>query len=507
MSPRLADLADNRIDPWSHDEQAIRLGSPLLVDTYHITQLAFFFEQGLHKSEGIHDFFARVPILGSYLFVAGLSRTLKQIRNFHFNEEELFQVETRFPEIADNAFLSFLEDFRFRGDIWAVPQGQLVFGQNEPILKVIGNLLEGWYLETMIMAEMNSALADATNATHFVHAAGDLPVVDFGLRRAKSDGAKILGAENVLMGGVVATSNVAAGIALDAPLSGTMSHENIQIGTSYRGGEKNAFKEYIRFAVKRNLKLILLIDTYNSVRGAKNAIIAMQELSEELGVHIKAEAVRIDSGDLYEQAVKVRALDPEREWFDYIFPTNNLDPLKIADIIEKDKQTGLIRGFGAGTNLLNPPEVVGGVYKLSAQKHDGKWWQPSLKMSDDVDKTTLPGNKQLWRCLDERGMYVKDVLCLGSDPVPEGDFFPLLEPVMREGHILIDHESIDTVRRRGLENLGRLPEKYRAYKSREVFPVRLSPGLIDMREKFIAHMEEQFAAEVRDDHQTQCRRG
>ncbi len=236
-------------DYWETDHQAVRLGSPFPVDFYHLNQLHTFWRLGAADYEAVHDYFARRTVLGSYLYIMGLEQVLKQVHNLRFTPDDLDHIRLTYPELADEDFLAYLEEFRFRGDIWAMPEGQLGFGQNEPIIKVVSNLLEGWYLETMIMEVMNGAIGYATNATHFILSAGGRPVVDFGLRRTSGDGAKVESVRSVLGAGVAGTSNVQAARNLFGTAKralGTMSHEAIQIGTILHGGdEKEAFKDYI----------------------------------------------------------------------------------------------------------------------------------------------------------------------------------------------------------------------------------------------------------------------
>ena len=479
---------DNRIYAYEYDEEQTRLGSPFAVDVYHIRQLAIYFKLGLGNVEAVHDYFARKTILGSYLCIAGVERVLKYLYNFRFRCEDIEKFKLSFPDLADEAFIRYLEDFRFRGDVWAMPEGQLCFGQNEPIIKIKSNWLEGWFMETIVMDNMNGSTGFATNATHFVQSARGLPVVDFGMRRASGDGAKISPTRSVYIGGIDATSNVEAFINLGIPNSGTMSHEAIQVSMLIYGSEEKAFEMYIEEAIKQDNKLVLLVDTTNDIeQGAKNAIRALQKVSAKLGKKIKADAFRIDSGDLYEEAKKIRALDPEKEWFDGIFLTNDLGPEEIARILELDKD-GIITGFGAGTKLLNLLEVVGGVYKVSAIKFDGVW-NDTLKISGSADKTTLPGDKTVYRRFDENGMMAEDIICLASEDRPEGRCIELLQKMMENGKIIINPISLQDIRLFSMSRRAKLPDKFRKYRGKEVFPVRISPALDKLRAEEVIKME------------------
>lgn len=478
----------NRTYAYEYDEEQTRLGSPFAVDVYHIRQLAIYFRLGLGNVEAVHDYFARKTALGSYLCIAGVERVVKYLHSFRFRGEDIDKFKTSFPDLADDAFIRYLEDFRFRGDLWAMPEGELCFGQNEPIIKIKGNWLEGWFMETIIMDNMNGSTGYATNATHFVNSARGLPVIDFGLRRASGDGAKISPTRSAYIGGINATSNVEASINLGIPKSGTMSHEAIQVTMLIYGSEEKAFEMYIREAIKQDNKLVLLVDTTGDIeQGARNAIRALRTVSAQLGRKIKADAFRIDSGDLYEEARKIRALDPEKEWFEGIFLTNDLGPEEIAAILKKDID-GIITGFGAGTKLLNLPEVVGGVYKVSAIGIDGIW-NDTLKISGSADKTTLPGDKTVYRRFDPQGLMVEDIICLASEDKPGDDYSELLVKMMAKGEIVSDFISLQNIRAYGMSRISKLPQKFKKYREKEVFPVRISPALARMREEEIRKME------------------
>lgn len=480
---------------WDYDEQQTKLGNPFGVDLYHLKQLAIFWHMGA-REEAIHDYFVRNTVYGSYLFVTGLERFLKYAKNLCFGEKEISAFKARYPVLASEGFQEYLWNFSFKGDVWAMPEGQIAFGQNEPIIKIRSDWLQGWFLETIVMSIMNSDISYATNAAHFVSAAEGRPVIDFGLRRAMGDGAKISASRAVYAGGVTATSNVAASFNLDIPASGTMSHEAIQYGVLRYGSEKEAFKAYIRQALALDEELSLLIDTFESVQGAKNAVGAMKEVGEEIGGTVHAKSFRIDSGDLYGEALKIRAIDPDKEWFEGIFLTNDLDPISIRDIAQKDASKKIITGFGAGTKLLNPPQVVGGVYKLSAIMIDDVW-KPSMKTTNDRSKMTLPGDKEVYRYIDDDGNYENDVICLAGEIPTGNDRFPVLEKVMSEGEIIASASSLSQIQIRGRENLSKLSAVYKDYEGKERFPVMISPELEALQNEMIKDEERRRKEQTR----------
>lgn len=476
-------------DYWQQDIQRVRLGSPFLVDYYHLNQL-FAYYRSAGAFEAVHDYFARKTVLGSYLYVMGLEQVLKQLSNLCFTEDDIEFIRATYPDLAEEDFLAYLRQFRFRGDVWAVPEGQLVFGQNEPILKIKSNLLEGWFIESMIMAAMNGSINYATCASHFVNSARGVPLIDFSLRRTAGDGAKVDSVRSVLGAGIVGTSNVQAARNLFGTKRralGTMSHEAIQLGTlMHDGDEKEAFKDYIRGAWERKEEMVLLIDTFDTIEGAKHAIAALEEVGKEYNVQLRAKALRIDSGDLYADALSVRALDPDKKWFAGIFLTNDLTPRTIARIMELDRKNRIITGFGVGTNLTNPPSVVGGVYKLSALKVKGAW-QNTMKITGSLDKTTLPGDKVVYR-VTANGRFKKDIIQLADEPLPYGDCFPLLQKVMEKGKVIVEPRSLEEIAAFGRENLEKLPDKYKKYQGTEVFPVHITGGIWDLQQAIMKRM-------------------
>lgn len=459
---------------WRYDEQKTRLGDPLVADQYHFRQARTIFLEGNHENFTIHDYLIRKTSFGSYLLVSGIERVIKNLRNLRFTEEDIEGVKlvdplSAKPEAED--YLEYLRNLKFKGDLWVVQEGDVVF-PNEPIIRIEGNWLETWIIESMILKSMNYASLVATYASQVVTAAKGRSVADFGLRRSPGDGAGIDSARAAFIGGAQSTSNVRAAVNLDIKASGTMSHEFVQGYSVLAGSEVNAF---VIFGKRNPDSRIYLLDTFDVARGVENAIKATEIIGEP------AKAVRIDSGNLGELAKMVRGMDREKKKFTGIILTSDLDVARIKEILDANVP---VTGFGIGTKMTAPsnPSALGGVYKLVAIKK-GKELVPTLKISGDAEKTTLPGKKNIWRGKQD-GKFIGDVIALVEEKKPDRNFEPVLVRAIRKGKLLMAPRSLEDIQRFARENISMLPEKC-VKVIPDPYPVKISKKLRDLRQRLI----------------------
>jgi len=467
---------------WNYDEQKTRLGDPIR-DKYHDAQARTIFAEGDHKRFTVHDYFIRKTPFGSYLLVAGTERVLKHLYNYRFTEEDIEAVKIVDPLSAlpkHEDYLEYLRKLRFRGNIRAIREGDLAF-PNEPIIRVEGNWLETWIIESLILKSMNYASLVATYASRIAIVARGVPIADFGLRRSPGDGAGIVSTRSAFIGGMINTSNVRAAINLGIPVSGTMSHEFVQAYTIITGSEVNAF---VIFGKHNPDNRIYLIDTYDTIQGAKSAMKASEIIGEP------ANALRIDSGNLAELAVMVRELDKAKEKFTGIILTSDLD----VQLINQIMNTGTpVTGFGVGTKMTAPenPPALGGVYKLSALEVDGEII-PTIKISGDEIKTTLPGRKNIWRRTAGE-QIVGDIIALDNEGKPNEKYEPVLVQMMKGGNtrrskMLVKPGKLQDIQAFARENIAMLPKEFRRIENPALYPVRISDDLKNLQRKMISEI-------------------
>ncbi|MEA2098409.1 MAG: nicotinate phosphoribosyltransferase [Patescibacteria group bacterium] len=468
---------------WEYDEQKTRPGDPLIADQYHFRQARTIFAKGDQERFTVHDYFIRKTPFGSYLLVAGIERVLKHLYNYRFTEEDIEAVKiidplSALPEYEE--YLEYLRKLRFKGNIWAIREGDLAF-PNEPIIRVEGNWLETWIIESAILKAMNYASLIATYASQTMEVAQGKPVADFGLRRSPGDGAGIVSTRSAFIGGMINTSNVRAAINLGIPVSGTMSHEFVQAYSLIAGSEVSAF---IIFGRHNPDNRIYLVDTYDTIQGAKNAMRASEIIGEP------ANALRIDSGNLAELAIMVRELDRAKKKFTGIILTSDLDIQLLGQIVNAGTPA---TGFGVGTKMTAPenPPALGGVYKLSALEVDGEII-PTIKISGDEIKTTLPGEKTVWRKTDS-GQISGDIITLASEGKPDGKYEPVLVQMMKGGKtrrskMLVEPQSLQDIQVFARKNVATLPLEYRKADNPALYPVRISNNLKNLRRRTISEI-------------------
>lgn len=430
----------------------------MLLDLYELTMCASYYEHKRFEPASFDLFVRKLPPNRSYLLFAGLEQALLFIEKMHFREEHIeFLKKYGFK---DN-FLDYLRNFRFTGDVWAIPEGTVVF-PNEPLIRVTAPIIEAQLLETFLLNTINFQTTIASKAARVVTAAKGRPVIEFGLRREHGVDAGIKAARASYIAGCIGTSNVLAGMLYGIPIFGTMAHSFIM----FFSDELEAFRAFSHTFPDRST---LLIDTFDVIKGAKNAILVAKELETK---GFKLRGVRIDSGDLVSLSKAVRKMLRENG-FDYvqILASGDLDEYKIEDLLEKGAEIDI---FGVGTKLGTSADrpYVDIIYKLCERMTpDGKF-KPIMKLSEG--KVTLPGRKQVFRVKDAQGYFIKDIIALEDEKI---DGEPLLVKVVDRGKIIYDFPSLEKIRERALDNLSRLPEKYKRLKNPAKYPVKLSPNL------------------------------
>jgi nicotinate phosphoribosyltransferase len=427
----------------------------LLTDLYELTMAQSYFRER-HNERATFDLFVRtLPPRRGFLVAAGLDTVLDYLEGVRFSADAVAYLRTL--RLFDEPFLEYLRTFAFTGDVRAIPEGELFFPP-EPILEVTGPLIEAQLVETFLLNQINCQTMMATKAARVVLAADGRPVVDFSPRRDHGTDAAMKAARCSYLAGCAGTSNALAGMVYGLPVYGTMAHSYIM---SY-DEELDAFRAYARTFPDACL---LLIDTYDTVQGARNAAIVAAELRDR-GHRFRG--VRLDSGDLLDLSRKVRrVLDDAGAQDAQIFASGDLNEDKIRALVDAGAP---IDAFGVGTEMGTSYDApaVGGVYKLV---EDARGYH--VKRS--AGKATLPGRKQIWRLTRDEEI-AGDVVALHDEPAPgDGEWRPVLIEVMREGRAAA-RESLDTARRRCRDQLAGLPPALRALNG-AAYPVRRSPRL------------------------------
>lgn len=441
----------------------------LFTDFYELTMCAAYFDNKNFEVATFDLFIRRLPENRSYFLFAGLEEALGYLQSIKFTEEHLSYLKKQgFKE----DFLEYLRTFKFTGEVWAVPEGTLVF-PNEPLLRITAPIIEAQLVETFLLNSINLQTMIATKAGRVVNAADGKAVIEFGLRREPGIDGGMKVARSSYIAGCKGTSNVLAGMAYDIPVFGTMAHSFIM---SYPK-EIDAFRA---FAKTFPNKSTLLIDTYDDIAGAEKAVIVAKEL-EAKGIRLGG--VRIDSGNLAESSKKVRKiLDDNGLSFAKIFVSGDLDEYKIIDLLKADAP---IDSFGVGTKMGTSADrpYLDCIYKLcETQTADGKF-APIMKLSKD--KITLPGRKQVYRFTNGDDTYKKDTITLADEPAV-GE--PLLVKVMANGKLTIKLPTLEEIRTYAAQNMMKLPTKYKVLTNAPTYPVELSQKLQELTETLKAQI-------------------
>ena len=450
----------------------------LFADYYELTMGKADFDSG-NNAICTENYFVRFIPQGEYMIAAGLEQVIHYILNLRFTDADLkwLKESKPTPDMSDD-FLDYLRHFKFDGDVYAVPEGTPVFA-NEPLINVTGKSIDIQIFETYLLNMMNFQTLVATKTARIVHAARGRICFDFGARRAHGRDAGILAARASFIGGAAGTSLVIAGQYFNIPYVGTTAHKFIMD----RPSELAAFRDYAKSFPHNTL---LLIDTYDTIQGAKNACIVGQEMKAR-GAQLRG--VRLDSGDLLALSKAVREIFDDAGLNDVqIFASNDLDEFQIDKLLAAGAP---IDGFGVGTRLatganFNPltgeggPSALPGVYK-HVERIEGEKVTFTMKLSEDTGKSTLPSRKQLHRLYDDDGNYIEDVISLWDENLQDSE--PLLVPVILKGELVYSFPDMAAMQATAKTELARLPKPYKKLMKAEKYPVVLSPGLEDLLEE------------------------
>ncbi|MFW6163718.1 MAG: nicotinate phosphoribosyltransferase [Planctomycetota bacterium] len=439
----------------------------LATDLYELTMAAGYFRAGLDEPASFELFVRDMPPHRSYLLVAGLEQAVHYLRRLRFPGKTIDYLRQQevFAHVEPE-FFEYLREFRFGGDVDAMPEGTVAFA-DEPLLQVTAPLIQAQIVETYLLATVNFQTLVATKASRVVAAAQGRPVVDFGTRRAHGPQAGLAAARAAYIGGCAGTSNVLAGYEMGIPIFGTQAHSWVMSFDS----EAQAFQAYFDVFPEHTT---LLLDTYDTLEAARKATVFGPSLS----------GVRLDSGKLASLSRRTRRILDEAGMTDTrILASGDLNEYRIESLLKQDAQ---IDGFGVGTDLVTSRDApaLGGVYKLVEQQRGGRD-VPRLKASSG--KGTYPGKKQVRRLADRRGRYRRDVVCLAAEEDCEGR--ALLIPILRDGRRVQPLPALDAIRGRAARDLQLLPPRCRRLHDPEAYPVEASNALRKLRDEIIEQIE------------------
>ena len=392
----------------------------LLTDLYELTMMQGYFKEKDANETVIFDMFYRTnPHGNGFAICAGLEQVIEYIRDLRFDGSDIEYLGSL--GIFEEDFLEYLRDFRFTGDIYAIPEGTIVFPR-EPLVKVIAPIMQAQLVETALLNIINHQSLIATKTERIVYAAKGDGVMEFGLRRAQGPDAGIYGARAAVIAGCVGTSNVLTGQMFGVPVKGTHAHSWIMSFPD----EYTAFKTYADLYPNA---CILLVDTYDTLRsGVPNAIRVFKEMREK-GIDLKGYGIRLDSGDLAYLTKKARKMLDDAGFEDAIISaSSDLDEYLIDSL---KTQGAAITSWGVGTNLITSKDnpAFGGVYKLAAVMGDDGTFIPKIKLSENSEKITNPGNKTVYRVYDADGMIKADLIALADETYDESQPLLLFDPV------------------------------------------------------------------------------
>lgn len=391
----------------------------LLMDFYELTMAGGYFEKGYADKVGVFDmFFRKIPDGAGFAIMAGLEQFCNIIDELHFSKEDVEYL--RCKKCFSEGFLDYLLHFKFHCNIWAVKEGTPIF-PGEPIVTVEGPAIEAQLIETLLLVTFNHQSLICTKTNRIVRAAAQRPVMEFGSRRAQGYDAAVLGARAAYIGGVAGTACVMADRLYGIPALGTMAHSWVQMFPS-------EYEAFVNYAELYPDNCVLLVDTYSVVKsGVPNAIRVFDEILKPLGIRPKG--IRIDSGDIAYLSKKARKLLDAAGYEDVgICASNSLDEYIVRDLL---LQGAKIDSFGIGENMITSKSdpVFGGVYKLAAVK-DESGYIPKIKISESIEKMTLPHLKKLWRIYDnETGKAMADYITMWDENVDTTDGITLFDPV------------------------------------------------------------------------------
>ena len=475
-----------------------KLNLTMLCDFYELTMGNGYFEKGFQDRICYFDvFFRQCPDGGGFAIAAGLEQIVHYIQDLHFDPEDIAYLRGR--NLFSEDFLQYLADFRFTGDIWAVPEGTPIFPR-EPIITVRAPAIEAQLIETFLLLSINHQSLIATKANRVVRAAEGRAVLEFGSRRAQGADAAILGARAAYIGGCNGTACTISDQLFGVYAGGTMAHAWVQMFDS----EYEAFKAYCQLYPHN---ATLLVDTYNTLHsGVPNAIRVFNEVLKPLG--ITKCGIRLDSGDMAYLTQQARKMLDDAGWTEcQISVSNSLDEYIIQDIL---RQGAKIDMFGVGERLITARSepVFGGVYKLAAVEHADGTIEPKIKISENVGKITNPHFKKFYRFFgNDTGKAIADYLCVYDETVDDSGEMEIFDPdatwktktvydftakemqvpIFKNGKLVYELPSLEQIRAYCLEQVETLLDEVKRFDNPHNYYVDLSKKLWDIKYNLLRH--------------------
>ena len=468
------------------------LNYSMLVDFYELTMSNGYFKYGYKDRITYFDvFYRQVPDNGGFAIAAGLEQVVEYIQNLHFDEDDIAYLRGR--NMFSEEFLEYLANFKFTGDIWAVPEGTPIFPK-EPIMTVRAPAIEAQLIETFLLLSINHQSLIATKANRVVRAAEGRTVLEFGSRRAQGADAAILGARAAYIGGCNGTACTISDQLYGVYAGGTMAHAWVQMFDS----EYEAFKTYCEIYPNN---ATLLVDTYNTLKsGIPNAIRVFNEVLKPKG--ITKCGIRLDSGDIAYLTQKARKMLDDAGWTEcQISASNSLDEYIIQDLL---RQGAKIDMFGVGERLITARSepIFGGVYKLAAVENDSGEVVPKIKISENVGKITNPHFKKLYRFFgNDTGKAIADYLCVHDETVDDSQDLEIFDPdatwktktvynftakelqvpIFRKGELVYKRPTLEQIRAYCLEQVDMLWDEVKRFDNPHKYYVDLSQKLWDIK--------------------------
>ena len=474
------------------------MNKTLMTDFYELTMANTYFNEGKINEQVYFDvFFRKNPFDGGYTISGGLDEIIDYINNFKFSEKEINYLRSlnKFSE----EFLNYLSVIKFNGDLYAVPDGTMVF-PNEPVITVKADVITAQLLETALLTCFNHGSLVTTAAKRITSEAKDIPVMEFGARRARGIDSAIEASKHAYIGGCVGTSNTYAGMKYGIPVMGTMAHSLVT-------ESEDEYEAFLKYAKSNPDNCIFLVDTYDTLKsGIPNAIRVANEYLKPNGYPFKG--IRIDSGDLAYLSKEARKMLDEAGYKEAgICLSNGLNEHTIRDLIN---QVAVIDSIGAGDNIAAPKERVGGVYKLVAVENNGKV-EPRIKVSNDSIKTINPGYKKVYRFYDKKtGYALGDVITLANEKVSKENYTlvhpvetwkkvelknynvrPLLVPIYKAGKLVYNNPTLEEKKEYCNKEFNTLYPEIRRIDMPHEYYVDLSDKLRELKRYLIEmHQEE-----------------
>lgn len=466
----------------------------LLTDLYQLTMMSGYFKSGKTEDVAVFDLFFRRNNIITYSVAAGLEQAVEYIRSIRFTEDDIAYL--RSLHLFDEDFLEYLKGFRFTGDVYAVPEGTLVFPE-EPIITVKAPVLEAQFVETALLNIVNHQTLIASKSAKIAYVAQGDSVMEFGLRRAQGPDAGVYGARAAVIGGCTSTSNVLAGQLFGIPVAGTHAHSWVMNFPS----EYEAFKAY---AAVFPDACMLLVDTYDTLRsGVPNAIRVFEELRAEGHEPV---GIRLDSGDLAYLSKRARRMLDEAGFPNTVIcASGDLDEYLIASLKNQGAKIDL---WGVGTKLITSADMpsLGGVYKLSCLYPAGGGEVPKIKLSDNSDKITNPAFKDVWRIYDKKtGKAEADLIVVRGEVPDESKPLTIFHPketwkrttftdytvrpltvqVIRGGELAMPLPSLADICAYAAREKESFWDEYKRNDNPHVYKVDLSQRLFDIKNQLI----------------------